>query len=195
MAHKAGVLASGEGTNFERLCVVCNNGEIRDLEVACLLTDRLCGAEARAKRLGVACRCFDPKSFADPQAFSTAMTDELIAQGVSVVILAGYLRKITVPMLERYAGRILNVHPALLPKFGGKGMYGRAVHEAVLRAGEKETGITVHVVDAVYDHGPVVLQQKIAIKEAESVESLQRRVHELEYEYYPKAVAHFIKTL
>ena len=123
------------------------------------------------------------------------MTDELIAQGVSVVILAGYLRKITVPMLERYAGRILNVHPALLPKFGGKGMYGRAVHEAVLRAGEKETGITVHVVDAVYDHGPVVLQQKIAIKEAESVESLQRRVHELEYEYYPKAVAHFIKTL
>ena len=108
--------------------------------------------------------------------------------GIDLIILAGYLKKIPDEIIEKFRGRIINIHPALLPKFGGKGMHGIQVHKAVIEAGEKSSGPTVHFVDEKYDHGDIILQEKIAVAEGETPESLQRKVLKIEHRIYTEAL-------
>ncbi|MGQ0645133.1 MAG: formyltransferase family protein, partial [Elusimicrobiota bacterium] len=114
--------------------------------------------------------------------------DELQKRGVELVCLAGFLLKLEPGLIRRFPGRILNVHPALLPKFGGLGMYGRFVHEAVLKAGEKESGCTVHAVDEEFDHGPVLMQARVPVLPGDTPEVLAERVLREEHRLYPEAV-------
>ena len=112
------------------------------------------------------------------------ITDTLVRHGVNIVVLAGYMRLLGPLTTSRFRGRILNIHPALLPKFGGKGLFGEAVHKAVLSVGERVTGATVHLVDERYDHGPVIAQSKVPVMSNDTVESLGERVLEREHELY-----------
>ncbi len=121
-----------------------------------------------------------------------AYVDELKEKKIDFIVLAGFLWKIPTALLRAYANRIINLHPALLPKFGGKGMYGKNVHEAVIAAGEKESGITIHDVDEVYDHGKIIFQAKCAISENETPESLANKIHELEHAHFPKVIDDWI---
>jgi phosphoribosylglycinamide formyltransferase-1 len=120
--------------------------------------------------------------------------DELREEKIDLVILAGFLWKIPSGLIEAYKERIINIHPALLPKYGGKGMYGNFVHEAVLAAGEKESGITIHVVDDLYDHGKHIFQKRCEVLKEDTARSLSERIHKLEHLYFPQVIEDYIKT-
>ena len=115
--------------------------------------------------------------------------DELKAAGIDFIVLAGFLWKIPVALIKEFHGRMINIHPALLPKYGGKGMYGNFVHEAVIANNEKESGITIHYVDEVYDHGQIIMQATCLIEENETPESLAKKVQVLEHRHFPSAVS------
>lgn len=117
---------------------------------------------------------------------------ELKNKNIDYLILAGFLWKLPSTIIQAWSGKILNIHPALLPKYGGKGMYGKYVHEAVIKAGETESGITIHIVDEQYDHGPTVFQATCKVHTGDDAEILAARVHELEHRYYPEIVENFI---
>jgi phosphoribosylglycinamide formyltransferase 1 len=121
--------------------------------------------------------------------------DELRKAGIDFIVLAGFLWKIPSLLIDAYPKKIINIHPALLPKYGGKGMYGMHVHEAVIAAGEKESGITIHYVDEHYDNGDVILQKKCAVEVAETPASLAKKVQELEHRYFPAVVADLATSL
>jgi len=118
-----------------------------------------------------------------------AYTDELKATGIELIVLAGFLWKVPVALIKAFHGKMINIHPALLPKYGGKGMYGNFVHEAVIANKEKESGITIHYVDEVYDHGQIILQATCLVSEDETPESLAKKVQVLEHRHFPPAVA------
>ena len=126
------------------------------------------------------------KDYLDAQAFSRQVFKMVNAVQPDVVLLAGFLSYLHLP--ERYKGKVLNIHPSLLPKHGGKGMYGIKVHTAVLKADEKESGCSVHYVDEEYDHGPIILQRKVPVEPGDTPETLQERVMAAEREAYPEAV-------
>lgn len=140
----------------------------------------------RAKELGLPVAVVPRKQFAGVEPFSAAITAELGRAGVELIALAGFLSLYRFP--ARYQWRVLNVHPALLPKFGGKGMYGHHVHEAVLAAGESETGCTVHFADNEYDHGPIIVQRRCPVLPGDTPDTLADRVFEQELLAYPEAV-------
>jgi len=121
--------------------------------------------------------------------------DELKEMKIDLIVLAGFLWKIPLSLINAYRNRIINIHPALLPKYGGKGLYGNYVHEAVLANKEKESGITIHYVDEIYDHGAVVYQIKCPVMEGDSPDSLAQRIHQLEHKHYPLVIEEFIRKL
>ena len=190
-----GVLCSGRGSNFERIVKAARSREIPSAEVVLCLADRPAPVQELSETLGVECLLVEPKNYPDQLAWTRAMVLELKKRNVELIVLAGFLRKIEKPLLEAYPQRILNIHPALLPSFGGPGMYGLKVHEAVLASGAKESGVTIHVVDEVYDHGPVILQEKVPVLEGDTPETLQGRVLELEHRLYPRAIAKMLKSI
>src|SRR6187431_2272308 len=118
-----------------------------------------------------------------------AYTDELKTRGIDLIVLAGFLWKIPGALIKAFHGKMINIHPALLPKYGGKGMYGNFVHEAVIANKEKESGITIHYVDEVYDHGQIILQATCLVENDETPESLAKKVQVLEHRHFPPAVA------
>jgi len=127
--------------------------------------------------------------------YGNAYVDELLAAKIDVIILAGFLWKIPVALIKPFAGRIINIHPALLPKYGGKGMYGNHVHEAVIRAGENESGITIHFVDEIYDHGKIIFQAKCKVSENDTVQTLAAKIQLLEHENFSKVIEKFLEEL
>ncbi len=124
-----------------------------------------------------------------------AYTDELKALGIDFIVLAGFLWKLPSKLVTAYSGRIINIHPALLPKFGGKGMYGNFVHEAVIKAGEKESGITIHYVDEWYDHGNIIFQASCPVDENETPASLARKINILEHSNYASIIEKTVQTV
>lgn len=191
-----GVLVSGGGSNFEALVAAARRGEIPRADFRLLISNKPgAGALDRAARLGVPARVLDPKTFPDRPAYFDAVADALLEKGVRVVCLAGFLLKVEPNFIRRFPGRILNIHPALLPKFGGQGMYGRRVHEAVLAAGEKESGCTVHLVDEEFDHGPALARATVPVAPTDTAEGLAARVLEQEHRLYPVALRQFLEKL
>ena len=158
---RIGVLASGGGTNLQAIIDACKSGRING-DVVVVIGDVECGALDRAKKAGIAAIWIDRREknrFPDREAFDRAIVEELRAHQVGLVCLAGYLRIMTHELADAYAGRMMNIHPALLPSFGGKGMWGHHVHQAVLDYGCKVSGCTVHFVSLETDGGPIILQR------------------------------------
>jgi phosphoribosylglycinamide formyltransferase-1 len=121
-----------------------------------------------------------------------AYVDEFKVDDIGFIVLAGFLWKVPDALIHAYPGKIVNIHPALLPKYGGKGMYGNFVHEAVIANKEKESGISIHLVDEVYDHGKIIFQAKCEVKEDDTPESLAARIHELEHKHYAKVIEQLV---
>ena len=118
---------------------------------------------------------------------------ELITAGINFIVLAGFLWKLPAVLVKAFKGKIVNIHPALLPAYGGKGMYGNAVHDAVLKAGEKQSGITIHYVDEIYDHGKIIFQATCPVEETDTADSLAQKIHALEHRYYPAEIERLLK--
>jgi phosphoribosylglycinamide formyltransferase-1 len=190
---RAAVFASGGGTNFQALLDHQRPGG--SWEIVLLLTDRAeSGALARAAHAGVP-GAVVPTKGRDLSEIGDEMLRILDAHAVDVVLLAGYLKLVPPAVVARYPRRIVNIHPALLPKFGGKGMYGMNVHRAVIEAGEAESGATVHFVDEEYDRGRILAQRRVPVRAGDTPEDLAARVLEIEHRLYPEAVDHLCDAL
>ena len=179
---RLGCLASHGGTNLQAIIDAAASGELHADVAVVISNNSNSGALKRARKASIPGLHLSGATHPEAAALDRAILGTLQDHEVDVVVLAGYMKMLGPTVLSRYEGRVLNVHPALLPKFGGKGMYGRRVHEAVLASGELITGATVHVVDAEYDHGPVVAQGEVPVLPGDMVESLSARVLEREHE-------------
>jgi len=185
------VFASGGGTNFQAILDAIEAGRLPARVVLCVSDRPTAGALERARRHGIPTAVLAPKDYPSPEVFGEALLEVLRAHDVELVALAGYLKKIPDNVVAAYRNRILNIHPSLLPAFGGPGMYGRRVHEAVLNYGVRWTGATVHLVDEEYDHGPIVLQEPVLVLPDDTPETLAARVLEVEHRLYPEALRLF----
>lgn len=184
-----GVLASHEGTTLQSLLDACASGRIQGRVAVVVSNNSDAGAMRRARRAGVQAVHLSSKTHEDPAALDAAIRNVLIAADVDVVFLAGYMKKLGPLVLRAFEGRILNTHPALLPRFGGPGMYGDRVFEAVLEAGEAESGVSIHLVDADYDTGATVCQCKVPVFRGDSVAALKERVRAREKEFVVETLA------
>lgn len=177
-----GVLASHEGTTLQAVLDAVAAGRLPARVTVVVSNNGGAGALRRARAAGVPTAHLSSVTHPDPDALDAAIVRTLEEARVDVVFLAGYMKKLGPRMLRAYAGRILNTHPSLLPRYGGQGMYGNRVHEAVLAAGDAETGASVHLVDAEYDTGPVVAQCRVPVLPGDSVADLAARVQAEERE-------------
>lgn len=182
------IFASGEGTNAEALIKHFNVPQGRHKVVVLLANKPNAGALARAIELGVPTSVFDRETFV--QAFD--ILNELKDRKVDVVVLAGFLWLIPEVFIEEFPNRIINIHPALLPKFGGKGMYGMHVHQAVKDAGEKQTGITIHLVNKEYDKGRILLQATCPVEQNDTPETISQKVHQLEHSNFASCIEAYL---
>ncbi len=185
------VFASGGGTNFQAIVDAVERGEVPAAVALCLSNKADAGVLDRARRHHVPTAVLDRAAFATDDAYAAAMLERLAAHGVDFIALAGYMKKIPAAVVGAFHGRIVNVHPALLPAFGGKGMYGGRVHAAVLAHGVRWTGATVHLVDEDYDTGPIVLQEPVPVLPGDTPEALAARVLAVEHRLYPEALRLF----
>ena len=181
---KLGFLASHGGSNMQAIIDACKTGRLM-AEVRVVISNNSSSmALERARRNGIAYRHLSGRTHPVPEGLDRAILETLEAHRVDLVVLGGYMKRLGPETLSRYSGRILNIHPALLPKHGGKGMYGRRVHEAVLAAGEPVTGVTIHIVDEEYDQGEIIAQSEVPVEEGDTVDTLRERVLGREHEFY-----------
>jgi len=188
---RIGVLASHEGTTLQAILDACAEGRVPGRVAVVISNNSGSGALRRARAAGTATVHVSATTHPDPTSLDRAVRDALGAANVDVVFLAGYMRKLGPEVLATYAGRIFNTHPALLPRFGGPGMFGGRVHEAVLRAGESESGVTIHRVDADYDTGVVVAQARVPVLETDTPDTLAARVQARERELVVEVLNRF----
>ena len=190
MPKKLAIFASGSGSNAENICNYFAKSS--DNEVVLICTNKRDALIiTRAKKLNIPVYIFtkyELNNFVD-------LHKKLLSFGVDVIILAGFLLKIPPIMVDSYPNRIINIHPSLLPKYGGKGMYGNNIHKAVIANKETESGISIHFVNKNYDEGEIILQEKCTISNNESIETLTQKIHKLEYNYFPNAIEKTIKKL
>jgi phosphoribosylglycinamide formyltransferase-1 len=186
-------LASHRGSNMQAVIDACKTGLLN--AEACVVISNNSGAEAleKAEREGIPRYHLSSATHPDPDRLDEAILNALERHKPDGIILAGYMKKLGPKVLERFRGRILNIHPALLPKYGGVGMCGQSVHRAVLEAGEKETGVTIHRVDAVYDHGEILAQCTVPVLPGDSPESLSRRVLEWEHGFLVETLERIVR--
>lgn len=190
---KIAVLVSGGGTNLQALIDAEHRGELGCGKISLVIASKPdVYALERAKNNGIEAIVLARKEYSDIAAYSKALADTLEQKGTDLVVLAGFLTIIDEQVYERFPNKILNVHPALIPSFCGKGYYGLRVHEAALEKGVKVSGATVHIVTPECDAGPIVLQKAVAVKEDDTPETLQRRImEEAEWKILPEAVKLF----
>ena len=184
------LFASGNGTNAERLINYFSDS--KQVKIKLVITNN--------ENAGIVEKAIFYKKNLQliSKATLTEYTDQFIdflkTEEVDLIILAGFLLKIPKQLVVAFPNRIINIHPSLLPKFGGKGMYGKLVHEAVIKSGEKKSGITIHYVNEEYDEGKIILQQSCEISDNETVNTLEKKIHELEYTFLPIAVEEVINS-
>ena len=184
---KIAIFASGSGSNAENLITrFASNRDMRVVSVFCNKQDAF--VITRAKNLGIPSIVFAKKELLE----TDNILNELQSQGIDYIILAGFLLKIPENLLLKYSDKIINIHPALLPNYGGKGMYGDNVHKAVIAAKEKESGITIHLVNEKYDDGKTLFQARCTISKDDTPESLAQKIHNLEHRFFPEVVEKYI---
>ena len=180
------VLISGAGTTLRNLIDMIAAGQLRAEIVAVISSSDDAKGLRHAAAAGIPAFVVEPKSFARSTDFSVALFDHCRNAGVELVVMGGWLKLVAIP--DDFAGRVINIHPALIPSFCGKGMYGPRVHEAVLSAGAKVSGCTVHFVDNQYDEGPIIAQRAVPVLEGDTPASLAARVFAAECELYPQVI-------
>jgi phosphoribosylglycinamide formyltransferase 1 len=189
---KLGFLASHRGSNMQSIIDACNQGELNAIPGVVISNNGDSGALDRAASEQIPAYHLSSKTYPEPDDLDCAIRDTLLKHEVDIVILAGFMKKIGQRTIDAFAGRILNIHPALLPKHGGKGMFGAKVHKAVLDSGDKETGVTIHVVTDNYDQGPILAQQAIPVLEGDTVDTLSNRVLTVEHQIYVDTIKRII---
>ena len=183
LKNNLALLASGNGTNVQRICeYFCGNERIRPVVLFC--NNPKAGVLERAANLGLPVVMVNRKKLADRE----FILEALRRHQVNALVLAGFLALVPPFLVEEYSGHIYNIHPALLPKFGGKGMYGMHVHEAVVAAGEKESGITVHLVNECYDQGEILFQASCPVEPEDTAQDVAQKIHSLEQRYFPQVL-------
>ena len=182
------IFASGSGTNAENIARYFSKSETVKVAVV-LSNNKNVGVHARVNNLGIPSFVFSRDEFVE----GTPILAKLAEYQIDLIVLAGFMNKISDALLTAYPGKIINIHPALLPKHGGKGMYGMHVHEAVVAAGEKESGITIHYINENYDEGDIISQAKCEVLPADTPEEVATKVHALEYAHYPHVIDDLLK--
>ncbi len=187
---KVGVLVSGGGTNLQAILDAIDAGRVKNAKVSFVFSNNANAyALERAKNAGIEAMALSPSSFATREEFNQAMLRALKERNLDLIVLAGFLVKIPPEMVEAFQGKIINIHPSLIPSFCGVGYYGLKVHEAALKRGVKVTGATVHYVDEGMDSGPIILQKAVEVKSGDTPKSLQQRVmEEAEWVILPQAI-------
>ena len=184
------IFASGSGSNAENLALYFKNNP--DIEIAAIYTNNAeAGVIGRASRLGIPSFIYSINDFKE----ALSIVTHLQSLSIDAIILAGFLRLISPVFIQTYKDKIVNIHPALLPKYGGKGMYGMHVHREVIKNNETESGITIHLVNEKYDEGTTLFQEKCDIDPFDTPELLAEKIHELEYKYLPIVIENWIHTL
>lgn len=187
---KIAVLVSGGGTNLQAIIDSIENGSLKDVSIVKVISNKE-GAYAleRAGKHGIEAKCISPKSYADRAEYFDAMTEEIKASSADLIVLAGFLVVLSPGFVNAFKGRIINIHPSLIPSFCGDGYYGLKVHEQALKRGVKVTGATVHFVDEGTDTGPIIIQKAVYIENNDTPEILQKRVMEqAEWKILPQAI-------
>lgn len=193
MQYRLAVLISGSGSNLQSILDAQQAGHM-DGTVALVVSDQSKAyGLVRAQKAGVPNATVRKKDYESLDAFGEALLDLLKDHHIDAIALAGYLKILPANVIEAYKDLILNIHPALLPKFGGVGFYGVRVHEAVLAAGEQESGATVHLVTEACDEGRIIAQEKVPVHADDTPEQLQKRVLEVEHRLYPKAINGYLR--
>lgn len=188
--YRIAVFASGQGSNFQALVDAAASGKL-DASIELLVSDRpQAPVVEKATAAGIECHVFKPKEYASREAYEQEIVAKLEEHQIDLVVLAGYMRLLTSVVVDRYAGRLINIHPSLLPAFPGKDAIGQA-----LDYGVKMTGITVHFVDGGMDTGAIIAQRAITVSPEDTTETLAASIHELERELYPEVVSWFTKGL
>jgi phosphoribosylglycinamide formyltransferase-1 len=185
---KIGVLASGGGSNLQSIIDRSLDKSLAGDVVVVISNNSGAKALDRARRHSITPLHISAVTEGSFEAADERITQELESRCVDLVVLAGYMKKVGPVLLRTYVGRIVNIHPALLPRFGGEGMYGMRVHEAVIASGERESGATVHLVDNAYDHGTILSQVKVPVLPGDTPETLQKRILEKEHEILPRTI-------
>ena len=181
--NKIAIFASGSGSNAENISRFFNQHP--SIEVSMFLTNKAdATVNERAKNLGIPCHIFNREEFYD----TNRIPELLKEKSIDLVVLAGFLWLIPSNLIKNFPNRIINIHPALLPKYGGKGMYGSKVHQQIIENKEKESGITIHYVNEKYDDGNIIFQATCSVSGDDTAESLAEKVHALEYEHFPKVI-------
>lgn len=186
---KIAVFASGNGTNTENIINYFEDSEIARVSIV-FCNRKNAGVVDRAKLLGVRCVVFSPAELQDD-----TILGKLRELKIDFIVLAGFLAKIPDHILEEYPDRVINLHPALLPDYGGEGMYGINVHRAIVENEEEETGITIHYVNSEYDEGEIIFQETVEVDFEDTPEDVQYKVQQLEYRHYPEVIEYLIKDL
>lgn len=186
---KIAVFASGTGTNAENIVKYFEDSELARVSVI-FCNRKNAGVVDRAHKLGVRCILFNRAQLQEGY-----VLDKLREARIDFIVLAGFLLKIPDEIIQEYPRRIINIHPALLPDYGGEGMYGMTVHEAVVENEEEETGITIHYVNSEYDEGEVIFQESVEVDYEDSPEDVQYKVQQLEQKHYPEVIEYLIKDL
>ena len=176
------VLVSGGGTNLQRIIDCIRDGAIPNALISLVVADRDCYGLERAKNHQLPTQMISKGS-----TFSTDLK-QILPENTDLIVLAGFLSILNKEFCDSFTGKIINIHPSLLPKFGGKGMWGQHIHEAVLAAGERETGVTVHYVTSRIDEGKIILQKSFEISSDETLQKKKKKIHTIEFEILPKAI-------
>lgn len=187
---KLAIFASGAGSNAAKIIEHFKNSST-------VVIDLIVCNKKEAGVWGIAAANQIDTLYINRESFieSDACVKQLQARSIDFIVLAGFLWKVPESLIQAYPGKIINIHPALLPKYGGKGMYGMHVHEAVIAAGEKESGITIHYVDAHYDEGDIIFQAKCAVEPGDTPASLAAKIHVLEHAHFPVVIEKLLKEL
>jgi phosphoribosylglycinamide formyltransferase 1 len=187
------VLASHAGTVLQAILDACEAGRLRARVCLIVSNNSQSGAHQRADRHGIPFQHLSSQTHPDPEQLDRALCEALGAYGAELVFLAGYMKKLGNQTLRQFRGRILNTHPSLLPRHGGQGMYGARVHQAVIAAGDRVSGVTVHTVDAEYDTGPVVAQCEVPVLAGDTPETLSARVQAREREFVVETLSAIVE--
>lgn len=182
------IFASGTGSNAENIIRYFKKNETISV-VAIFSNNPKAKVLEKAKKLGVACVSFDKEEL-----YGDFVQSKLVFFKTDLIVLAGFLWKFPEHLIAEYPDKIINIHPALLPKYGGKGMYGHHVHQAVLEHRENETGITIHFVNAEFDKGRIIFQKSVPISDCTTPEEIASKVHELEHRYFPEVINELLTT-
>ncbi len=188
------VLASGGGSNFQAILDRISDGKLHAKVVLLISNNSQSGAMEKARRAGIEALHLAPSTFSSEADYAKILENHFRRTGAELIVLAGYMKKLPTAVVRQFRNRILNIHPALLPAFGGRGMYGHHVHEAVIEYGAKVTGVTIHLVDEEYDNGPVVMQKAVEVDPADTADSLASRVLTVEHDTYWRAIELFAQS-